>query len=362
MKKIKVSGTIMEVNPGSDVWIGIDIHKVTMAVTVVGRHTVLDKFAGPVGESHFAALSRRFAGCQIHAVYEAGPTGYKVLNWLVALGWDAMICVPSLIPHAPGAEVKTDPRDSEKLAKLLRAELLTSIVKRDDQEYAARELLRTREQIQQARTNFMRQIRSKLLMHGIEVPEEYEGGWSKEFVTWLEEGPTGNAHIDICVRLLVGQYKGLTADLDAIGKEIVKCSQSEPYKEPAARLRTLPGVGPLTAMTLLLEAGAHTQFSSGEALANYVGLVPSEHSSGGTRQQGRILRACNGHIRSIWIEAAWQAVRKEPRFTELYERLHPRRGKARAIVAVAHQMILTAYAMLRDKTSWNPTHGLKKVA
>jgi len=146
-----------------EVWMGIDAHKASWAVTILGSEGVLHQGSYEAKRSHLEGLVDRLPGCRIHAVYEAGPTGYKLLMWLRQMGCEALMTPPSLVPIRAGDRVKTDRRDSAKLAELLRAGLLKPIFDLKEETYHHRELVRTRAQLIEHRSDICRQIKSKLL-------------------------------------------------------------------------------------------------------------------------------------------------------------------------------------------------------
>ena len=185
------------------VWVGIDAHKESWHITVVDSENVLDKGSYETTRPHLEGLVKRLPGCRIRAVYEAGPTGCQLLRWLRELGCDAFMTPPSLVPVRKGERVKTDRRDSLKLAELLRAKMLARVHDLSDETYEHRELVRTREQIVRGRTRVRNQIKSTLLFHGVSIPAEVKDNWSKGHLAWLKSGPSGRPKIDASVFALL---------------------------------------------------------------------------------------------------------------------------------------------------------------
>lgn len=337
-----------------EVWMGIDDHKRRFSVVVIGEEDeVLTEETLDKSQEHLDGLVERLPGCTIHAVYEAGATGYRMLRWLEEAGVeDARMTPPAMVPTRYGDQVKTDRRDALKLAKYLKSGLLETVHDHGQEGYADRELVRSRKQLVQQRSDLCRQIRSKLLFHGIEVPEALKSsGWSGEFLEWLEGGPSERERLNAILASFVETYHHLTGEIQRLEGEIREMAKEPRYAEKVERLRTAPGVGLITAMTLLVEVGAIERFDNCEQFASYLGLVPSERSSGERTSKGSLVDSGNKRAQSALVEASWQAIGKDDRLREVYERIKSRSGEDGAkiaIVAVARRLGLALRAMLRD--------------
>ena len=344
-----------EITRNKSVWMGIDAHKESLHITVVDSENVLDKGSYEATRPHLEGLVKRLPGCQIRAVYEAGPTGYQLLRWLRELGCDAFMTPPSLVPVRKGERVKTDRRDSLKLAELLRAKMLTPVHDLSDETYEHRELVRTREQIVRGRTRIRNQIKSKLLFHGVSIPAEVKDNWSKGHLAWLKSGPSGRPKIDASVFGLLAIHESLTEQLVELTRQIEGLSETEMYSERANLLMTLRGVGTLTAMIILVELMDFDRFGSAEELASFLGLIPSEHSTGERVRKGHLTRTGNRRVRTALVEASWVMIRNDPELKRYYQRIRDtnKRGSKRAIVAVARKLSGRIRAMLRDSEPYH---------
>lgn len=333
------------------VWMGIDAHKRTLHVTVLDRDGE-QVFAGsvPHRREHVAGIIARLQDCDIEAVYEAGPTGYKLLGWLEELGCNAYMTPPTHVRQRRGGKrIKTDERDSRDLAEQARAGMLPAVHRLDETTYRARQLTRTREQLVKHRRALKAQIKSLLLVHGIRPPEKLKTNWSRAHVAWLREGPSQDENLDLAVAALVAAIDGLTPQIKRIEARLAELEKSQRWEETARLLRSIPGVGPLTAMILVLELGDVSRFDRGEEFASWLGLVPCEWSSGDGQNKGSITRAGNRRVRTALVESSWYLISKDARMRRVYERIKARRGSGRAIVAVARRLALAIRAMLRDK-------------
>lgn len=335
---------------GITVWIGLDVHKKSASVAILSHDRLLHRDSVTIDRRHFESLVERLPGCDIRAVYEAGPTGYQVLRWLQELGVDAMLTAPSMVPVRPGAFVKTDRRDALALARAHRAQMLDPIWDLTDEQYEHRELVRTRAQFVRARSRACIQIRSKLTFHGHCTPEN--DNWTKEFLSWLESDPTGRPAIDESLKSFVRLYRFLSKEILDIEAKIRRLAATT-YKVEVDILTSIPGVGVITAMTVITEVGDIKRFTTAKKFASYLGLVPGERSTGERVRKGGLPRRGNAFIRTILVQAAWTLIKKDAAMREMYERIKARNSKHGAqiaIVAVAHRLGLTVRAMLRDGT------------
>lgn len=334
------------------VWMGIDVHKKNADLTIVDTEQVVFQRNIPMDEEHFAAILRRLPGCAVTAVYEAGPTGYRVLRWLDRQGAYAFMTPPSMVPTRHGDYVKNDRRDGLKLAVTARGGMLVEMWDLTDEQYEHRELVRTRRQLVEHRTAICQQIRSKLLFHGHSVPQKYSG-WSNALLEWLESAPTGRPSIDVSLRSLTRMYRDLSREIRALELELAELAKSDTFRESLELLKSIPGVGPITAMTFLTEIGSLERFRTAENFTGFLGLAPSETSSGERRRKGGLPRKGNAHIRGVLVQAAWVLISKDKRMREVYERIRSRHatfGPQKAIIGVARRLALAMRAVLRDGT------------
>ena len=338
------------------VWMGIDVHKHQFTVVIVDDEAERHRETIPYGKMHLKGLLDRLPGCEIYAVYEAGAIGYQPLRWLRELGCQAFMTPPSLVPQKPGDQVKTDRRDAQQLAEALRADRLDAVYDLSDQAYADREVVRSRKQLVEHRTDICQQIKSKLTYHGIEPPEDLNTNWTEPHLEWLESAPTGRFELDLVLAKLVETYRQLDRLIGEFETWIEAMAQTPRYREDVELLMTTPQVGLLTAMTFLVELqDVVGRFRTCEKLAGFLGLVPSESSSGGQTSKGSITRAGNKRVRTSLIEAAWRVFPQDEQLSEVYYRIKHNRGDHGAqiaIVAVARRLALAFRAMLRDRNGW----------
>ncbi|MGD0625351.1 MAG: IS110 family transposase [Thermodesulfobacteriota bacterium] len=331
---------------GKEVFVGIDVHKESWQVTV--RTEGEEVFHGRISGQYHALqkILDRFRGSKIKVAYEAGPCGFGLHDQLKEDGVEVIVVPPSLIPIESGNRVKTDKRDSRKLAKLLEGNLLKEVYVLTEEERMQRELLRTRHQLVGHRSDVARQIKSKLLFHGISSPFPSKHRWTLKYVQWLKSLSFSSLYLKESLEVLVDLYEYLTRQLTRINRKVVELSRTDKYRGRAELLRTAPGVGLLTGMEVLVELQDMGRFRSLEEIASYMGLTPSEYFTGEHIRQGRITRSGNWRVRNALIESSWILIGRDPWMRMIYMRFKSRKGAKRAIIAIARKLIIILRSML----------------
>src|SRR5437867_3529598 len=236
--------------------------------------------------------------------YEAGPCGFELQRALRARDIACDVIAPALIPRRAGDRVKTDRRDAGQLAILYRAGALTAIHIPTDQEEAARDLLRCREDIRADLLRARHRLSKFLLRHG----RRFTGtkhAWSKRHETWLRAQTWALPALDHTHRAYLRTVEEAVARLRAVEEDLRPLLTLEPLQERVQRLRCFRGIDDLTALTIAAELGDARRFASAPRTMAFVGLVPSEHSSGTKQARGAITKTGNAHLRRVLVEAAW---------------------------------------------------------
>jgi len=287
------------------VYIGIDVHKENwhIAAQVDGEEV----FHGSMA-SEYHSLRRfldRFKECRIKVTYEAGPFGFWLHDKLMVDGIETIVVPPSLIPMESGNRVKTDKRDSRKLARLLESNMLKKVYVLSEEDRADRELVRTRRQLLEHRGDVRRQIKSKLLFYGIKSPfSNKRESWPKRYVEWLRELTFEHAVLKVPFESLIDLYEYLSSQVMKISKQVVALSRSDKYSHKIKLLRSVLGIGILIGMELLVELADMERFKTAEEITSYMGLPPSEYSSGQHVRQRRITRCGNKRARTCLVESS----------------------------------------------------------
>jgi len=241
---------------------------------------------------------------------------------------------------------KNDKVDAAVLNELTRSNLkLPTCYMPDDEVFALREYLRARSDLVRMRTMLKNRIHSVLHRRGLITPAKLDL-FTKAGRAYLE-----TVELDAAGRSILDRYMGM---LDAIGAVIKQStddlkeqSRQDRWCKPSAVLQTMPGVGLITALTILAELGNLDRFRSRSAVANYAGLVPVVHDSNDKRYRGPITKRGSTHLRHVLTEAAWVAVRRSVKYAGMYDRINDRKSKQIAIVAVARKMLEDAFIMIR---------------
>jgi transposase len=290
----------------SVVYVGLDVHKdsITIAVAREGREAAETWKTIPYdGVRLRKALKMLVKDGQVLKVcYEAGPTGFGLCRRLREAGIDCMVVAPSLVPGKPGDRVKTDPRDARRLAHFLRSGDLTEVYVPDEAVEAIRDLERARDDAKCAERVARHQLSKFLLRHD----RHWDGTtWTVRHRDWIRgqkfEYPAQQRVLEDYLKAvedLAERVERLTSQME----ELVQQTTLAPLVKA---LQAFRGVSVVSAVTIAAEVGDLRRFATASQFMSYVGLVPSEDSSGKRRRQGAITRCGNGHLRRIVVEAAW---------------------------------------------------------
>ena len=297
-----------ESRASATVHVGLDVHAASIRLAAVRADELLDERTLPYDPEAVARAVARWP--RVRCCYEAGPTGYRLARHLRARGIACDVVAPGLVPVRPGDRVKTDPRDARKLARLHAGGLLEAITVPSEQVEALRDLVRAREDARLDRMRDRHRMSKFLLRHGLRMPTKSWGVTRRE---WLGSLTFSYAHQQHAFQTYLHALDLVDRRIEALERELDAAATDGPWRELVARLRCLRGVDTLTALGLVAEIGTDwSRFQSAEQFMSYVGLVPSECSSGQSRRQGSITKAGNGHVRRLLVEAAWHQ-RQRPR-------------------------------------------------
>jgi transposase len=332
-------------------FVGIDLHKLRWHVTI--RTEEAEVFSGGISGQWEALrhLLERYKGYEIEAVYEAGYFGFWLHDYLEEFGARCVVTPPSLVPTESGNKVKTDRRDSRKLSHLLAKGLLKEVWVPSEAERCHRQVIRRRRQLIGDRVRTQNRIKSELRFFGIELPEP-TGRWSRAFLTNLHRLKLRNRWVQESFRRLLDEYDFLSEQIKKQTALLQELAELRDYKERVAILRTVPGIGLIAAMELLLELQDVARFRRADQLAAYVGLTPSQFSSADRVRMGRITAIGKCDLRGTLVEVAWRLIGKDRAMRKKYERIKIRSGSKRAIIAIARMTLLRTRRMLLDATPY----------
>jgi transposase len=303
-------------------YVGLDVHRATISVAVAESEGAPVSYGTIANEpAAVRKLMTRLGGTdrRLHVAYEAGPTGYVLHRQLTALGVECQVIAPSLVPVRPGDKVKTDRRDALKLARLLRSGDLTSVWVPDEEHEALRNLVRARADAKVDELRAKHRLSKFVLRHAAQPPLGVRN-WSKRYFQWLRALELEH----LADRLVLADY---LAEVIAAGERVKRldaalheCARSTRQAALIDALQAFRGIGFLSAVTIVAEAGDLRRFPTASQFMGYTGAVPSERSSGGSQQRGRITRTGNSALRHKLGEAAHHARHAPFRNTHLKRR------------------------------------------
>jgi transposase len=288
-------------------YVGMDTHKKEHAVAIhypgqeeIVRLTVRNT-AGEI-DKMVRRIGKESSG-EVRFCYEAGVCGFVLKHRIEASGCSCSVIAPSLVPTKPGDRVKTDRRDALRLMSLFKAGLLTEVHAPSREQEAARELTRCRDT---ARVNLKRiqhQVVKFLTRHGYVFTDGNH--WTHKHFRWMRSLEFDEPYLREVFDNYFTELQHCMQRLASLDKAVEALAQKAPYKEIVGLLRCFHGIDTLTAVTFVTELFEFGRFANPRELMSYLGLTPSEHSSGGTERKGPITKAGNKIVRRLLVETSW---------------------------------------------------------
>jgi transposase len=334
---------------GQDVWIAIDVARSKWAFNVRWSGAEQRRLSTPGTIEHLHSLVQSYAGCRVHVAYEACGFGYEIAWWCQEQAIAVTVIPPSTLERAPGAHVKTDRVDAAAMNLKHEKGLLKCVHIPTRTEHGQRQVSRTYGQVLKDRKRAQMRLRSLMQEHGRLGPVP-TAGWAS-YEGWLrrQEMP---APVALSIeQLLAARAVAAQATL-RLRAALRQLARHPEYKPVVQRLSQQAGVGWFTAIRLRLEIGDIQRFTTADSFVHYLGLTPSEYSSGDTVHRGHLLKCGPGVVRGWLLQCAWAAATgksPDPEFVACYQRLVGRAGKKRAIVAVARRLALRLRARWLDE-------------
>jgi len=340
---------------GEKIFVGIDTHKKNWKVGVYHTDIALKTFTQEAKPDILVNyLNRNYPGAEFYCAYEAGFCGFWIQKHLAQRGINCLVVNPADVPTShKDKEFKTDPRDCLKIARALRSNLLEPVYIPTDEGIESRHLVRLLHDISKNYTRHKNKVKAKLNFYGIEYPQEFSSDnnhWSKDFYNWLrtiklksEQGNwTLQFYIEECLKV-----KELKKQATRKVRELAK---KEPYKMFVDLLRTIPGIGLVTAMKILTEIESIKRFSTLDKFCGYIGLIPTSNSSGEKERVGNITTRGNKFLKGAIVESAWMAIRHDPALLHDYLQLKKRMDENKAIIRIARKLVARImYVLVNEK-------------
>jgi transposase len=332
-------------------FIGLDVHKETVAVAVAFPGRDKPEYRGEITHAPKAVrkwldrLNAEFEGVLLLFCYEAGPCGYGLYRQLVAAGHDCQVVAPSLIPKKAGERVKTDRRDALKLARLLRSGDLTAVWVPDAEQEAMRDLTRARDDMKSQERKARQQLNAFVLRRGHHWPRG-KTRWTQAHFNWLESIRFEQPWLQLVLQEYTDAVKAATRRVDDLSDQLLRALPGWSLSPVVDALVALRGIDKLAATVLLAELGDISRFDSPKQLMAYLGLVPSEHSTGARRRQGAITLTGNGHARRMLVECAWSYRFPARQTMHLKRKAKAASAEAKAIAWRAQKRLCGRYRQL----------------
>ena len=327
-----------------DVFSGLDVDKKRIAVTFTNHQGLIRSLSMPYSMEHLINHVRKhFPDQKVAFAYEAGPTGYGLYDGLVAQGYRCLIASPSMIPKAPGQRVKTNRLDSVALSENLRGGQLKSIHVPSAVYRELRHLTQLRDTFVSEMVGMKQRIKSLLLLEGLEFPPAPAGSqWSAGVKAKLRKLPCSTT-VRFKLDQLLDSLEFNEKQVLKTTKEIRRFCQNDPELSQCTQyLKTIPGIGGIVASQLLARIGDWRELKNVRQLGGFLGLVPTEHSTGDRTDRGSITHSGDGRLRSKLIQASWSAIRQDHELREFFRSVRQTHSRPLAskvaIVAVARKL------------------------
>jgi len=289
-------------------YVGLDVHKNSIVIAPAeGERGGEVRFYGTI-ENRVSALDPVIRKLQsdgkrhFEFVYEAGPCGYGIYRHLVSKGFECMVVAPSRIPRAKGNRIQTDRRDAKELARLLRAGDLTPIYVPNVEDEAMRDLTRAREDAKTAQCKARQRLQGFLLRHGFRYGKK---SWSKAHLRWMSDIAMAHPAQQVALQEYIDTVRCSSERVDRLTRQLCEFVSQWRMAPVVEAIQALRGVSLITAATTVAELGDLSRFDTPGPLMAFLGLVPSEHSSGAHVRRGSITKSGNGHVRRVLVQSAW---------------------------------------------------------
>jgi len=341
-----------------DIFVGIDVDKKSFSFTVKDGGCMNRSHRIPANpENLYRYIENTYSGKRVICAYEAGGSGYHLHDYLLSRDVRCLIVPPLSIPKAANDRTKNNRIDSEKISQHLKNADVLPIRVPTYQYRELRQLIRSRQDYVNLGKITKQRIKALLLFaHLYPLIKDAAQNWSQCYLRQLKEIPSSPATRQRLDLLLEDLEYARTRQLKIL-KELRTMAEQDKYLEQNIRcLRSIPGVGFIIAITILARIGDPRYLRNPRELSAFIGLVPCEYSTGERISKGSITHLGDPALRSLLIEAAWTAIRKDTHLRQFYDRIrvkhHPHIGARKAIVAVARKLTLIIHSVLKEQREY----------
>ena len=327
---------------GQTIYVGMDVHKESWNLGIyLNDIFVRNLHQKPNPKMMVDYLHKNFPGAIYKAAYEAGKFGFWIQRQLASLGVECLVVNPADIPKSQKDSLqKTDPRDARNIGLRLQSGFLRGIHIPDEQQEADRVFFRHRKKILKDLNRCKNRIKGLLAFTGIDIPQAYDNAnWSHNFINWLKALDCKQAPRRRALDYKIRQMEFLRKELLSISNDIRKMMREQRYRTNYYLLRTIPGIGPLTAASILVEIGDVKRFNTFCHLNSFIGLLPMEHSSGQSENKMSLTVRKHRQLRSDLVESAWTAKRTDPAMALYFQEQAKRKDPKIVIIKIARKLL-----------------------
>jgi transposase len=343
---------------GKTIYCGTDVHKANWSVCLIMEDRVLKRSSQPpTVEALENTLKRQYPGATYKVVYEAGFCGFSPQRQMAERGIDCIIVNPSDVPTMDKEkQQKSDPVDCGKLARCLSTGMLTPIHIPSVQQQDDRCIVRNYLQFVKDQTCCKNRITSALYFQGITPRMQDDTGrithWSKNYTRWLKELPLATPQARKSLDLLIRSYEYTREQVLQTTRELRTLALEDRYKDQVALIRSIPGIGQISALLFLTEIGDFSRFRGIDQLCCYIGLIPNTQSSGEHDRASDLSYRGHPKLRDILIEASWKAISLDPAMTLAFSYHCKKMKKNQAIIKIAKKLLSRIRFVMMHQTPY----------
>ena len=341
-----------------NIFIGIDVDKSKFSITVKDGHLKsISKTMPADPQTLYNYIHNQYADQKVICAYEAGPTGFELYDYFTEHRQKCFVTSPITIPRARNQKVKNNRIDSNTLSHYLRSGELKAVRVPEGAYRELRHLIRSREQYADDRKKAKQRIKGLLLYTALhKTIKEPEQNWSSRYIQELKE-LSCTAAVRQRLDMLLGDLDYARRQTSLILRRLrTFCKEQGEIQNYLNYLQSIPGIGFITAATVLANIGDPQNLKNVREIAGFLGLTPREHSTGETISRGSITHLGNQVMRTLLIEAAWVAIRHDQQLEQFYHRIkakhHPEFAARKAIVAVARKLTQIIYCVLKEQRNY----------
>lgn len=324
------------------IYVGIDVHLKSWNVSICCEQQLIKTFTQPPDTAALQSfLSNSFPGARVKCAYEAGFSGFWLQRELKQIDIDCCVVNAADVPQTDKASKnKTDTNDSRRIAQALEGGLLKPLYVPDLDVEADRQLVRCNERFTNDLTRFKNRVKCFLNYLGIGIPTRFlKSNWSGKFISWLKQLEIKQPSARITLNHLIAMVETTKKEKLSAIRDIKQLLLKDRYYHTAQRLLSVPGLGPITVATFVTEIDDINRFDNFSKLNCFIGLYPSQFSSGENIRMGSMTSRKHNRLRSLLIEAAWVSLRSDPAMAKCYIDLKNKIGGTRAIVKIARKLL-----------------------